>query len=268
MEKLAAPTGAQINNQFVIILVEPIHPGNVGAAVRAMNNHGLTEIRVVSPQCYDPQRVRWMAPGCDELVANIQIFDTLEDALIGITSVVAATARHRRGNTPVLTPLELADSIVMGPLDIRTAVLFGREDCGLSTDDVSRASAIVRIPTSSHASLNLGQSVLLITHALFNQAVALGMPLTGRPLGGRNKIRETYALSAPDEQSQPADVVEAEPVIQQLLALLDDVEYTNRVPKKIVTTTLRGAFQQASPTKRQLHALRGMLKSIERKIRN
>ena len=231
-----------------------------------MNNHGLTEIRVVSPQSYDPQRVRWMAPGCDTLVSNIRIFDTLDQALFGVTKVVAATARHRRGNTPVLTPSDLAKSIITSPTSIRTAVLFGREDCGLSTEDVSRASAIVRIPTSTHASLNLGQSVLLITHAIFSQAVALGMPLTGRPLGGRSKTRETYALSASDDQSQPADVLETEPVVQQLLTLLESVDYTKRVPGKTVSTTIRSAFQQATPTKRQLHAQRGMLKSIERKI--
>jgi TrmH family RNA methyltransferase len=140
-------------DRTVIVLVEPQHPGNVGAAARAMKNMGLSRLVIVAPPAYDPEQARWMAPGCADLLAEMRIVGTLDEALEGVHVAVATTARHRKQGQPVFTPAELATRIAD---DDRTfALLFGREDFGLSTEDVLRCDSLLRIPTPEHASLNL-----------------------------------------------------------------------------------------------------------------
>ena len=153
--------------RVVVVLVQPQHPGNVGAAARAMKNMGLHRLIIVDPPSgFDLDRARWMAPGCRDLIAQAQIVADMDAALVGVHHAVAATARHRRFHQKVMEPPELASTILDAQEQV-TAIVFGREDHGLSAADVRRCEAIVRIPTPEHASLNLGHAVLVIAHDLF-----------------------------------------------------------------------------------------------------
>ena len=78
------------------VLVEPQHPGNVGAAARAMRNMGLDQLVIVAPPAWDPETARWMAPGCDDLLDRIRVVATLDEALEGVHLAIASTARHRK----------------------------------------------------------------------------------------------------------------------------------------------------------------------------
>ncbi len=246
----------------VIVLVEPQHPGNVGSAARAMKNFGLRRLVLVAPPCYDPEQARWMAPGCSDLLAQVKVVATTEEALHGVQRVVASTARHRRVGQHVREPRDVA-AAVFDDMNLTgastTAILFGREDFGLSNDDVLRCESILRIPTPDHASLNLGQAVLLVAHALFEEARNRGGEASGRVLGGSRGQTSTQLLMKRDARDALADVPVIEPAVVELVELLDRVGYLRGVTPDKVRGTAREALQRARVTLRHVAALRGMV---------
>lgn len=249
-----------LSERVVFILVEPQHPGNVGAAARAMKNMGLRRLTIVNPPAYDPERARWMAPGCDDFLADIRITATLEEALEGCHRVVASTARHRKQGQPVWTPSQLAEQIVQD--DDVVAVLFGREDFGLSTEHAMKAESLLRIPTPEHASLNLAQAVLLVAHAIFTEAGRHGHIATGRTLGGSRGTKSTASARKTNSRDRRADLSILEPAVSDIVALLDQVGYTRKTSSEKVALTGRQALQRASLSRRHVEALRGMVSRV------
>lgn len=247
--------------RVVFVLVEPQHPGNVGAAARAMRNMGLERLVVVAPPAYDPEQARWMAPGCADLLAAAPIVADLDDALRGVHRVVAATARHRRLDPRILDPARIAAEILDG--DQVWAVLFGREDSGLSQQHVARSESILRIPTPEHASLNLSQAVLIVAAALFEEARRRGLEATGRTVGGSRSKRSTASLQRPSPRDRTADVPELEPAVGELIELLERVGYLRGGAPLKVRATARQALQRAGPSVRHIEALRGMIGRVQ-----
>lgn len=251
--------------RLIFVLVEPQHPGNVGSAARAMKNMGLHRLVLVDPPALDPMRVRWMAPGCDDVVAAMRIVGTLDEALDGVHQAIATTARHRRGHQPVTDPSEFAAQFWDAPPadDTVTAVLFGREDFGLSREHSDRCSRLLRIPTPQHASLNLAQAVLLIAHAWFEAGRVRGYEAApGRALGGRRGTKPTRQLQGGDARDARADLPRIDPAAKGLVELLARVGYTRSTPPERVLQTARAALQKASPSIREVEALRGMIAKI------
>jgi tRNA/rRNA methyltransferase len=146
------------------VLVGPRSAGNVGSAARALKNFGFTDLRVVSPLC-DPsssQGLR-MAVGASGLLRSAAICDTLEEALEGATTVIGASRRTGKHRWPHYRADEIAGLFGSNALDSDIALVFGREDHGLSDQELDRCTHLVHIPSSDdYPSLNLAQSVLLM----------------------------------------------------------------------------------------------------------
>jgi TrmH family RNA methyltransferase len=242
-----------------VVLVEPLHPGNVGAAARAMQNFGLRRLVLVAPPAYDPERARWMAPGCAELLAEARIVATLDEALEGVHRAIGTTARHRRFGQPVLEP-DAAARLVLDE-DGVTALLFGREDSGLSNDVLQRCGALLRIPTAEHASLNLAQAVLLCGHVLFEEARRRGAEAPGRTLGG-TRARTTARVARVGSKDRRADLPELEPLAGEVVHLLGEVGYLRGTAPAKVKLTARSLLQSAAMTVKEVEALRGMVGRI------
>ena len=253
--------------RVVFVLVQPQHPGNVGAAARAMKNMGLSRLVIVDPPAFDPEQARWMAPGCDDWIANLRIVKTLDEAIEGCQLVVGSTARHRKQGHPVHTAQHLAQRVQDLP-DATMAILFGREDFGLSKADVLRCESILRIPTPEHASLNLAQAVLLVAHTFFETARKHGRVATGRPLGGSRGRSTTAAKSKADKRDRLADASRIEPAVDDLISLLDQVGYFRSTPIDKVKLTARQALQRGQVSYRHLEALRGMISRVRWAVNN
>lgn len=250
--------------RVVVVLVQPLQPGNVGAAARALKNFGLRRLVVVDPPSYDPERARWMAPGCDDVLDAMRVVGTLDEALVGVHEVVGTTARHRKVGPPVIEPADVGRRLFDDelPPDHVTAILFGREDFGLPNDAILRCRSLVRIATPEHASLNLGQSVMLVAYELFQEARRHGVAAKGRTLGGSKGARPTAAVSAPDARDHLAPVDVVEPAVSALVEVLDRVGYLKGTPADKVRLTARGALQSARLSVRHVEALRGMLAKV------
>lgn len=248
--------GRALADRVVVILVEPLQPGNVGAAARAMANFGLRRLVLVAPPSYDPERARWMAPGCAELLASARIVGTLDEALEGVHHAVATTARHRRLGQPVLEPADVAEQVFDD--DRVHAILFGREDSGLPNDALLRCESVLRIPTAEHASLNLAQAVLLVASQMFEVGRRRGLKATGRTLGGQQD-KTTAALDKRSPRDRLADLPQIEPAAAELVSLLGRVGYLRGTAPEKVLLTARQALQRAALSVRHVEALRGMV---------
>lgn len=154
--------------QLHIILVAPARPENVGAAARAMKTMGFSSLRIVDSDAHLQPAARWVAHGAGEILDAAQRFATLEQALADVDFTVATTARSRARFHYYSTPQEL-----LGQLEERrqwcgqAALVFGREDSGLTNEELALADLLTGVPMQAdYPSLNLGQAVMVYCYQL------------------------------------------------------------------------------------------------------
>jgi TrmH family RNA methyltransferase len=160
-------SNADLLNNIIIVLVEPLQSGNIGMVVRAMMNMGLSRLRIVNPHNYNPAIVSAAAHRSEEFQKHIEFYDDLADALADVNLVVAASNRQRELGPEIMPPDELAPIILKHAEIGAPAILFGREDWGLPNEIVYRSHYQLYIPVNTaYTSLNLAQAVLLTTYEL------------------------------------------------------------------------------------------------------
>jgi len=154
------------NPAISIILVHPRNPQNIGAAARAMGNFGLNDLRVVAP--YEPTwREAVSAVGAHEILKQAKLFDDLKSALYDADLIFATTALKKRRITQEIVSLPRLKQYLAEHESCKTAIIFGSEKTGLSSDDIALANAVLNIPTSTEVpSINLAQAVILCCYEL------------------------------------------------------------------------------------------------------
>ncbi|MDY6832925.1 MAG: RNA methyltransferase [Thermodesulfobacteriota bacterium] len=156
---------------ITIILVRPRIPENIGACCRAMKNMGLSRLKVVAPEAWDPVRIMKTAThACRDVVEKIEICGDTATAVSPFSYIAGTTARMGRQRQMVLSPGGFAEKAVTLCRENPVAVMFGPEDRGLENDDLQYCHNLVHIPTSEFSSLNLAQAVLVICYELFGAA--------------------------------------------------------------------------------------------------
>ncbi|MEM7281567.1 MAG: RNA methyltransferase [Pseudomonadota bacterium] len=159
-----------------VVLVETSHPGNIGAAARAMKNMGLGELVLVRPKLFPHADATARASGADDILYNAQVADTVNEAIGPCTLVLGMSARRR--NVPMATfdVREAVAKIQTNPGPV--AVLFGCERSGLSNEDLDKCHGLVQIPTADYASLNLAMAVQVFA---YEWLMAQNRPTTDQP---------------------------------------------------------------------------------------
>ena len=149
----------------ILVLVAPQDIVNIGSAVRVAKNFGLERIRLVAPEVFDPYRIEGIAHNTADLVDRIEIFPTLDEALRDCTFVLALTARERTAKRRRLLARAAAQEIVERAAEGPVAIVAGREDKGLTNEELDRCHALVLIPTNpGYRSLNLAQAVAIMSY--------------------------------------------------------------------------------------------------------
>ncbi|MEM9733723.1 MAG: RNA methyltransferase [Pseudomonadota bacterium] len=231
----------------VIVLVNPQLGENIGATARAMANFGLDELRLVDPRDGWPNEVaRANAAKADHIIDGVQVFETLEDALADLVFVYATTARQREMLKPVRGPREaVANLRARHANGQRTGILFGRERWGLESAEVALADEIITFPVNpAFASLNIAQAVLLMSYEWLNFD------------------EQNLPISTPP--SQPASKEDLYGLFDHLEGVLDRENYF-RPPHKRATMVenLRNIFHKAGLSLQEIHALRGVVATLE-----
>ncbi|MBW3535869.1 MAG: RNA methyltransferase [Gemmatimonadetes bacterium] len=165
-------------DDVVVVLHEPQNVVNVAAVIRAMKNMGLSRLRLVRPAEFDPYRIEGIAHRSEDVVEAVEMFDTLAEALADVTWVVGTSARARTANRNYLRPREAAAGLVERARAGTVALVFGREDKGLSNEDLDLCHAVAVIPTApEYWSLNLAQAFLVLAYEVFLEAGGTERPL-------------------------------------------------------------------------------------------
>jgi tRNA/rRNA methyltransferase len=255
------PNDAFASTRFV--LVEPSHPGNVGAAARALKTMGFSRLIVVAPKIAfvtrEPEAIA-MASGADDVLASAQVVETLADALNGVHWSVALTARSREYGPPQMPPRAAAEKacefVGRGQSDGAIALVFGNERVGLSNADVERCSALAHIPANpAYSSLNLAQAVQVLAYEM---RLAL--------LARAHEYPAAAELSdAPSAPSASSDEIEGMYThLEQALVALDFLDPAN--PKKLMSR-LRRLFSRSGLEHEEVNILRGIAKHILLRIK-
>jgi tRNA/rRNA methyltransferase len=245
--QLSFPAGGFTSTRF--ILVEPSHPGNVGAAARALKTMGFSRLVLVAPRVADvknePEAIA-MASGADDVLAGAHVVDTLAEALVGVRWSVALTARTREYGPPHMPPRAVAQRAHEFVRHGDIALVFGNERTGLSNADVERCSALAHIPANpAYSSLNLAQAVQVLAYELriaFQDAAP------------------APSLAAPAQQSASSDEIEGMYAhLEEALVALDFLDPAN--PKKLMSR-VRRLFARSGLEHEEVNILRGIAKHI------
>jgi tRNA/rRNA methyltransferase/tRNA (cytidine32/uridine32-2'-O)-methyltransferase len=228
-------------DSVIVVLFEPQNPINIGATVRAMKNMGVSRLRLVNPVEYDAIRIEGIAHGTMDLIERIERFDDFDAAVADCIHVVGFTARRRSAKLRLIDPktaaTELLDQAPEGPV----AAVFGREDNGLPNQILDRVQATVTIPTTNHASLNLGQAVLLALYELHLAA-----------------SDATRTLAPPRKDAPPPTQEQYEQFFKDAEDALETIQFMKtRYPEHIMRT-LRSLVFRAAPNTRELSLIRAM----------
>jgi len=150
------------------ILVKPAVPGNIGAAARAIKTMGYTRLRLVAPGDYLGPEARMLAHASEEILESAQVFERLKEAIADLDMTVATTAKRRDVRVEYLSASEIPDLILSkGGTVNKIGLVFGREESGLTNDDIRMCNLVSSIPMSGpYPSLNLGQSVMIYAYIM------------------------------------------------------------------------------------------------------
>lgn len=234
-----------------VVLVETSHPGNIGAAARAMKNMGLSRLVLVRPALFPHAEATARASGADDLLHRAQLADDLDAALTGCALVVGSTARRRSLSAPELDPRAGAATLLEAGRQAPVALLFGRERTGLTNAELDRCHYLVRIPTDpAYSSLNLGAAVQVLAYELRMAA-----------LGGD----DAAAPTPPPPPPAPAE--ELERFYEHLETVLLETGFLDPANPRHLMRRLRRLYNRARPDQNEINILRGILAAVqERKL--
>jgi len=232
------------SSRIRIVLSRPSHPGNIGAAARAMKTMGIARLVLVRPRRFPDPEARAMASGALDVLRSARACADLDEALAGTVFSVALSARPRELSHPPLDARAAAREIVEAARAGEVAIVFGNETVGLSNAEVIRCSRLARIPASDeYASLNLAQAVQVMAYEVRMAALAPAAPAAKSDLAAHEDIERLH---------------------EQLERSLRASGFLHpRYPRKLMER-LRRLFAKARLEKVEVNILRGMLAAWDR----
>jgi TrmH family RNA methyltransferase len=229
-----------------IVLARPTHPGNIGAAARAMKNMGLSQLALVAPERYPDPEATALAADAGDVLAQARVHATLEEAIGDCTLVIGTSARSRRIDWPALEPRACAQRLVEAAASGPVALLFGQERTGLTNDELDRCQYLVTIATSAaYPSINLAGAVQILAYEVF-MAAGAGMQ------------------SPPQAREQPlATAEEMQRLYEHLEQVLTETGFLDPANPRLLMRRLARLFGRAALDRNELNIVRGILTSVQ-----
>lgn len=232
-----------------VVLIQPTHPGNIGATARAMANMGVSRLVLVDPVDFPSPVATARAAGADAILQSARVVGSLDEAIADCSLVIGSTARSRSIQWPEKTPEESADYIAeeleQGAGNV--ALLFGRESSGMTNEELERCRYLVRIPVEeSFSSLNLASAVLVLLYAL----------------RGRLVSREVASQGQGDKLATSEDLRH---FYDHLQAFVQRIEFSDGRSSKLHRKMTR-LFNRVRMYDQEVRMLRGLFRSVEDKL--
>ena len=222
-----------------IVLSHTTHPGNIGAAARAMKTMGLRHLYLINPRYFPDPQADAMAAGADDLLRDAVVCSSIDEALQGVVFTVAMTARLRDISIEVKSPREAMPLLLQQAALQPVALLFGTEMSGLTNEEMGKAQVLVNIPASpDFSSLNLAAAVQVIGYEL-------------------NVAAQNHVPNTPEVHPAPHEQVEG--FFTHLEKTLFEIGFfTTQNPARLMQR-LRRLYARARLEQEEVNILRGIL---------
>lgn len=235
-----------------VVLVETSHPGNIGGVARAMKNMGLSQLCLVSPNDFPSHTASSRASGAGDVLANAQVFSRLQDAIADCDLVIGASARLRKVAWPQLDVRQTAELVLNKTQQSTVAMVFGREDSGLTNAELDLCHYLAHIPSNpEYSSLNLAAAVQVFSYEF--------------------RVAWLASQSANQSSSQGyrfdlASSEQMEGFYQHLQQALIDIEFLDTQKNARFMRRMRRLYHRAELDVKELDILRGILTATQRQV--
>jgi TrmH family RNA methyltransferase len=223
-----------------IVLTRTSHPGNIGAAARAMKTMGLSQLVLVEPAIFPNSQAEAMASGASDVLAEARVCASLAEAVEGATLALGVSARRRDIMSEVLTPPQCAERLLTAAQQADVALVFGNETSGLSNEELSLCQGLVSIPANpDYSSLNLAAAVQVLAY----------------------EIRQTWLGRAqwPQPEIDAAPLEDVERFYLHLESTLAQLDFINPGSPGKLMLKLRRLFSRTRLAREEVNILRGIL---------
>ena len=260
-----------IRENIRIVLVEPSHPGNIGGAARAMKTMGLSDLWVIKPKRYPDPQADWRAAGALDVLDAAVVVETLDAALDDRHWVVGTSTRNRRIPWPINDAKGVAEQVTRLDAADRTAILFGREDNGLSNEELARCNMHLQIPAApEYSSLNLAMAVQVVSYEIYQASIRSTqkrsvqegpvqegavheVPINEEPISGPGQ---------PGWDRKAATAGEVDSMLKHLQDVLLGTDFLQADNPGQTMTRLRRMFARIQLDETEVQILRGILKHV------
>ncbi|MFT4256076.1 MAG: RNA methyltransferase [Pseudoxanthomonas sp.] len=235
------------------VLVGTQHPGNIGAAARAIKTMGLHRLALVAPEQFPSEEARRRSAGAEDVLAQAQVFATLAEAVADCRYVLGCTARSRRVQLEEHPPHAAAERALAMAAEGPVALVFGRERTGLTNEELQLCHAAVHIPANpQYSSLNLAAAVQVLAY--------------------ESRLAWLAAQAAPpmaelEGRERPASHAQLEGLFSQLGETLEQIDFHKGRSPDSAMRKLRRLFLRNDLSEQEVRLLRGILADAQRMAR-
>tara|TARA_X000001036_G_scaffold421355_1_gene443097 strand:- start:180 stop:938 length:759 start_codon:yes stop_codon:yes gene_type:complete len=239
------------SNFIKVVLVGTTHPGNIGAAARAIKTMGLSKLDLVCPKEFPSNEATYRSKAAKDILEKASIHETLFESVKGCEMVIGTSARNRKVPWPVLNPKNASKEINEAVKNnSKVAIVFGREDRGLTNEELGLCNLHIHIPTNEdYSSLNLAQAVQIVTYEI------------------RMNFLESESLKNDQEWDvELASAEQTERLIEHMDELMKEVEfYDTENPRKLLIR-VRRFFKRSGIDVMETNIFRGLFSTIQKKL--
>ena len=242
-----------LNKQVKIILIETSNSGNIGSTLRAMKTMGFGNLCLVNPKKFPSEEVTALAANASDLIDTVEVVNSLDEALDGCNLVVGTSSRDRKVPWPNESIISASPKIIAeADKDNTVAILFGREDRGLTNDELQRCNLHVRIPANEdYPVLNVAMSVQVICYQLLIDKTLC------------SEVKKNTHWDVPLAESN-----HVERLIKHFVEVAAELEVFNKGNPRQIGARIKRMFTRIGLDEMEVNFLRGFLGAVEKKLKN
>ena len=244
-----------------IVMVNTTLPANIGSALRAMKTMGLSKLVLVAPKTYPHPDIDALAAGATDLIEQIEIVETLADAIKDCHLVFGTSARSRTIPWPLLDARPAAEKSISAVLNDQqdVAVVFGREDRGLTNEELAMANYHVTIPVNTdYGVLNVAQAIQVICYEM--RMATLAAVESGEDEAATMPVTDTESMQWDEPLVTHEQMEQFYPHIEKMLA---EIEFLDPKNPRLLPLRLRRLFGRIQLDRMEYHLLRGIFSRVQ-----
>ena len=251
-----------------VVMVHTSHPGNIGAAARALKTMGFARLVLVSPQDYPNPKAMWRAAGAVDVLEQTVVVETLAEAISDCSLVVGASARQRRIPWPVLGARQGGEAIAKQASTEQVAIIFGREDRGLTNEELQQCNYHIEIPANEeYGVLNVASAIQIICYEIRMGLLGDCSPQEGsQEVSGQGKPDLRMPIDPVRWDERLATSNEMEHFFTHLETTLTQLDFHEPDNPRQLLTRLRRLFMRSRLDHLEINILRGAMTAVQKKM--